>query len=102
MVAAQYLNQSMGNLSNPDVSRGLNSSRDYEGRVYLGRSRIYREFLEEREEILRHKWIEREKKGYDIGFERALVDWVMKHRAGWRESRTRLKTLEAAVQGGVR
>ena len=29
----------------------------------------------EREEILRHKWIESEKAGYDIGFERALLDW---------------------------
>jgi len=40
---------------------------------------LYKEFLAEREEILRHKWIESEKAGYDIGFERALLDWIVKH-----------------------
>jgi hypothetical protein len=44
-------------------------------------SSLYREFQAEREEILRHKWIESEKAGYDIGFERALTDWILKHRS---------------------
>ena len=50
---------------------------------------LYKEFLAEREEILRHKWIESEKAGYDIGFERALIDWVVKYRSTWREKRHR-------------
>lgn len=50
-------------------------------------SALYREFLAEREEILRHKWIESEKVGYDIGFERALLDWIVKHRSNWRKHR---------------
>ncbi len=50
-------------------------------------SSLYREFLAEREEILRHKWLESEKAGYDIGFERALLDWIVKHRSNWRKSR---------------
>lgn len=50
-------------------------------------SALYREFLAEREEILKHKWLESEKAGYDIGFERALVDWVLNHRAKWKQSR---------------
>jgi hypothetical protein len=50
-------------------------------------SALYREFLAEREEILRHKWIESEKLGYDIGFERALLDWIVKHRSNWRKAR---------------
>lgn len=50
-------------------------------------SSLYREFQAEREEILKHKWIESEKAGYDIGFERALTDWIFKHRAKWRKSR---------------
>ncbi|NDV62110.1 hypothetical protein G0Q06_06595 [Puniceicoccales bacterium CK1056] len=54
---------------------------------FLQRSSLYREFLAEREEILRHKWIESEKAGKDIGFERALLDWIRKHRDGWREAR---------------
>lgn len=54
---------------------------------YLNRSSLYKEFLAEREEILRHKWIESEKAGRDIGFERALLDWIRRHRDGWRASR---------------
>jgi len=66
----------------------MNSSHD-EGASLVRNSMLYREFLAEREEILRHKWIESEKAGYDIGFEKALLDWVMRHRGGWRDSRTR-------------
>ena len=50
-------------------------------------SSLYREFQAEREEILKHKWIESEKAGHDIGFERALTDWIIKHRSRWRNSR---------------
>jgi hypothetical protein len=50
-------------------------------------SSLYQEFLAEREEILKHKWIESERLGYDIGFERALLDWIRKHREGWRAAR---------------
>ena len=53
----------------------------------LKNSSLYREFQAEREEILKHKWIESEKVGHDIGFERALTDWIIKHRANWRRSR---------------
>jgi hypothetical protein len=52
-------------------------------------SLLYKEFLAEREEILRHKWLESEKVGHDIGFERALLDWIVKHRSSWRQQRTR-------------
>jgi hypothetical protein len=48
---------------------------------------LYKEFLAEREEILCHKWIESEKAGCDIGFERALIDWILKYRSAWRERR---------------
>ena len=50
---------------------------------------LYKEFLAEREEILKHKWIESEKAGHDIGFEKALLDWIVKHRSSWREKRQR-------------
>jgi hypothetical protein len=58
-----------------------------EGDALVKNSSLYREFQAEREEILKHKWIESEKLGYDIGFERALTDWIIKHRAKWRKSR---------------
>jgi hypothetical protein len=53
----------------------------------LKSSSLYREFQAEREEIMKHKWLESEKAGFDIGFERALTDWIMKHRGKWRRSR---------------
>ncbi len=53
----------------------------------LRNSTLYREFQAEREEILKHKWIESEKLGYDIGFERALTDWIVNHRTKWRRNR---------------
>jgi hypothetical protein len=48
---------------------------------------VYKEFLAERDEILKHKWYESEKAGHDIGFERALMDWIIKHRAAWLRAR---------------
>ena len=56
-------------------------------RDFVKQSSLYQEFLAEREEILRHKWLESERLGYDIGFERALLDWIRKHRDGWRAHR---------------
>ncbi|MGF1531321.1 MAG: hypothetical protein ACFCU4_08160 [Puniceicoccaceae bacterium] len=56
-------------------------------REFAQRSSLYQEFLAEREEILRHKWIESQKKGEDIGFEKALLDWIRYHRDGWRVAR---------------
>jgi len=56
-------------------------------REFVKQSSLYQEFLAEREEILRHKWIESERLGHDIGFERALLDWIRKHREGWRSAR---------------
>ena len=53
----------------------------------LKNSSLYRELQAEREEILRHKWIESEKAGRDIGFDRALTDWIVKHRSKWRKGR---------------
>ncbi len=53
----------------------------------MKQSSLYQEFLAEREEILKHKWLESERLGYDIGFERALLDWIRKHREGWRAAR---------------
>jgi hypothetical protein len=64
-----------------------NSPSDVKGPVALQSLSLYKEFQAEREEILKHKWIESEKAGYDIGFERALTDWIIKHRAKWRKGR---------------
>jgi hypothetical protein len=54
---------------------------------FVKNSVLYKEFLAEREEILKHKWIESEKAGTDIGFEKALLDWILKYRSNWRDKR---------------
>jgi hypothetical protein len=66
-------------------------------RDFVKQSSLYAEFLAEREEILRHKWLESERLGYDIGFERAVLDWIRKHRDGWRAHR-RAQLSQAAIR----
>ena len=38
-------------------------------------------------EAAKYKWIESEKAGTDIGFEKALLDWIVRHRSNWRQKR---------------
>ena len=74
----------------------MDSSTD-DGALFLKNSVLYKEFLAGREEILKHKWIESEKAGSDIGFEKALLDWIVKHRSSWRERRVRESKLAKAL-----
>lgn len=67
--------------------RMTDDNKELSGGDLLRSSSLYREFQAEREEILKHKWIESEKAGHDIGFERALTDWIVKHRSKWRKER---------------
>ncbi|NGO39346.1 hypothetical protein G4L39_08035 [Limisphaera ngatamarikiensis] len=72
-------------------------TKELDGDDLLRNSTLYREFQAEREEILKHKWIESEKAGYDIGFERALTDWILKHRSKWRAYRQALARQQQAA-----
>lgn len=74
------------------MERKRKSRNDKNAEFSLDNSKFYNEFLAEREEIMRHKWIESEKVGHDIGFERALLDWVMNYREKWRSARRIKKT----------
>ena len=38
-------------------------------------------------EILKHKWLESEKAGYDIGIKKAKATWKSAHAKNWRKSR---------------
>ncbi len=66
---------------------------------FVTNSVLYKEFLAEREEILKHKWIESEKAGSDIGFEKALLDWIVKHRSNWRDKRMKEARSQAQSTG---
>jgi hypothetical protein len=74
----------------------MNSSQEDQSQ-FVKNSVLYKEFLAEREEILKHKWIESEKAGTDIGFEKALLDWILKHRSNWREKRMKEAKTEKAA-----
>lgn len=41
---------------------------------------LYKCFIDMKNEIEKHKWIESEKVKNDVGFEYALTDWVQNHR----------------------
>lgn len=75
----------------------LMSPAQEEKSQFVKNSVLYKEFLAEREEILKHKWIESEKAGKDIGFEKALLDWIVRHRSNWRERRIKEARIDKAV-----
>lgn len=64
----------------------MNTSTPDDGE-FVKNTSLYKEFLAEREEVLRHKWIESEKCCKDIGFEKALLDWIVHHRSTWKRER---------------
>ena len=76
---------------------GMSPSEVADQAQFVKESALYKEFLAERAEILKHKWIESEKAGKDIGFERALLDWIVKHRSNWRERRRKEARTEQAA-----
>jgi hypothetical protein len=52
---------------------------------------LYKEFLAMKEEVMKHKWYESEKAGYDIGFARALMDWTIRFKTQWIKNRKKKK-----------
>lgn len=48
---------------------------------------LYKEFMAQREEVLKHKWYESEKAGHDVGFNQALIDWTIKFKSKWMDKR---------------
>ena len=51
------------------------------------KSKVYQEYQAEIAEINRHKWLESEKAGKDIGWNKALVSWVQNHKKDWMLNR---------------
>ncbi len=69
------------------VSMSEKSSKPKTPDPLLEKSSLYQEFLAEREEIMRHKWLKSEEAGHDIGFDATLLDWVMNYRTDWKQER---------------
>ncbi|MCX5712774.1 MAG: hypothetical protein NTY47_06935 [Candidatus Omnitrophica bacterium] len=57
---------------------------------------LYLDFDDPRilEEIDKHKWIESQKAGRDIGFETAAEDWMIKHGAEWSKRNSKFEANE--------
>jgi hypothetical protein len=53
----------------------------------------------QREEIKRYKWIESEKAGSDIGWERATREWMQKYFPEWKQYRWKRAVAEALDTG---
>jgi Domain of unknown function (DUF4032) len=62
----------------PDNARQLPPMSDL-----LKSSLLYQQSQALMEEVLKHKWYESEKAGHDIGYDRALTDWIIKYRSQW-------------------
>ena len=54
------------------------------------RARKLADIALERIEILKHKWLESEKAGHDIGMESAKKSWKKNHAKKWKASRRKL------------
>ena len=48
-------------------------------------------------EINRHKWLESEIAGYDIGFEAAAEDWLRKHASAWIKHHFKISSKKTPV-----
>lgn len=49
----------------------------------LKNSLLYQHYQAQRDAVMKHKETESGKVGHDIGFERALTDWTLRHRSEW-------------------
>ena len=55
---------------------------DYDQDLYE-KSLYYRHVVDECNEIDKHKWIESEKSGFDIGKDKARWSWITHHKNKW-------------------
>lgn len=65
------------------IRMSSHSSRKKLDPAVMGQSALFKEVMDERDEVLRHKWLESEKAGHDIGLQAAWRDWQLKHRSAW-------------------
>ena len=66
------------NLGNPAAAQAIAPPSETDADA-----EVWEFFLEEREEIVKLKWIESEKAGHDIGWEQAIHIWMHDHRRSW-------------------
>jgi hypothetical protein len=60
----------------------------------IEQTNLYKKSMAIKDEIMKHKWLESEKVGYDVGFNLAMIDWVCKHKAAWEKQHKASALLE--------
>lgn len=59
--------------------RSASDNESPSGDSWMKHSSLFRRWEEVKKEINAHKWYESEKAGHDIGWDRASVDWLVRH-----------------------
>ena len=54
----------------------------------------------QQEEVAKYKWIESEKAGQDIGWERAYAEWLEKHFPDW-ERHQKCRAIDEGLRAGA-
>ncbi|MBN1522688.1 MAG: hypothetical protein JW928_09165 [Candidatus Aureabacteria bacterium] len=75
----------------------MTEDKNMESTEFLKKTNLYKEFVAEKEEILKHKWIESQKAGFDIGYDKAFFDWEIKYYREWKKKRESDKTKELSA-----
>jgi hypothetical protein len=67
-------------LKNPDTNT---PPLNLEAPEPLADKEFWLDVLDELDEILKYKWIESERAGFDIGMDRGIREWLYKHFTAW-------------------
>jgi hypothetical protein len=67
-------------LKNPDTNT---PPLDLEAPESLADKEFWLDVLDELDEILKYKWIESERAGFDIGMDRGIREWLYKYFTAW-------------------
>lgn len=67
-------------MRHPRLQTATPSTQDL---VMVRESLLFRQYSSKLRDVNDHKWYESERAGHDIGFNRALFDWIFKHARHW-------------------
>jgi len=49
-------------------------------------SNFFKDYCMKKDQVMKYKWIESEKRGADIGLERAWLQWESRHYQTWKDN----------------
>lgn len=66
-------------------SSGVSEQMAFENEPWVDKTRLVSRWREIKRSVEEHKWIESEKAGHDIGWNRAFTDWLIRGAQSDRE-----------------